>query len=110
MVGTARRAPLPTLRIPSFPAQRRQSDPGGVEAAIDGENLPGDVACAVATQEKYRLRQFLFEAVTIERNGAVIVGADFRRVHGFGQRRLDPAWRNRVDANAERGQLDGELL
>jgi hypothetical protein len=37
-------APLHFLPIPSFATQRRQSDSGGVEAAIDGENLSGDVA------------------------------------------------------------------
>jgi hypothetical protein len=32
------------LPVPSFAAQCRQADAGGVEAAIDGENLPRDVA------------------------------------------------------------------
>jgi hypothetical protein len=32
------------LTIPSLAAQRRQADAGGVEAAIDGENLPRDIA------------------------------------------------------------------
>ena len=59
-------------------AQRRQADAGGIEAAIDRENLPGDVARAVAAQEEHRLRQFLFEAVAVERDRVVIVGADFR--------------------------------
>ena len=43
----AKSAALPTLHflpIPSFATQRRQSDSGRVEAAIDGENLSGDVA------------------------------------------------------------------
>src|SRR5712672_474013 len=60
------------LPVASLAAQRRQSDAGGVEAAIYGENLPGDVAGAVAAQEKHRLRQFLLEAVAVERNGVVI--------------------------------------
>jgi hypothetical protein len=32
------------LPVPSFAAQCRQADAGGVEATIDGENLPRDVA------------------------------------------------------------------
>ena len=32
------------LTVPSLAAQRRQPDAGGVEAAIDGEDLPRDVA------------------------------------------------------------------
>src|SRR4051812_10389243 len=74
--GHGASAPLPTLRIlPVAPraAQRRQADAGGIKTAVDGEDLPGDVACTIAAQEEDRLRQFLLEAVTIERNGVVIV-------------------------------------
>jgi hypothetical protein len=66
------------LAVPSLAAQRRQSDSGGIEAAIYGQNLSGDVAGAVAAQEEHRFRQFFFEAVAVERDRVVIVGADFR--------------------------------
>src|SRR6266446_1252360 len=66
------------LSVPSLATQRRQSDAGGVEAAVDRENLPCDVARAVAAQEEHRLCQFFFEAVAVERDRVVIVGADLR--------------------------------
>src|SRR5579863_1997653 len=69
-----------TLFASSRAAQRRQADAGGIEAAIDGQNLSGDVTCAVAAQEEHRLRQFLLEAVAVERDRVVIVGTDFRAV------------------------------
>src|SRR5258708_35878425 len=53
MVGTARRAPLPTLRIPSLVAERRQSDASGVDAAIGRANLAGYVAKCDSTDVKY---------------------------------------------------------
>src|SRR5258707_4830712 len=71
------------LPVPSLAAQGRQSDAGGVEAAIDGENLPRDVAGAVAAQKEHGFRQLFFEAVAVERNRVVIVGTDFRRVNRF---------------------------
>src|SRR5262245_38333348 len=89
------------LPVPPLPAQRRQADAGRIKTAVDGEDLSGDVARSVAAQEEDRLRQFLFQAVAIERNGVVIVGADFRRVHGFRHRGLDRTRRDRVDADAE---------
>jgi hypothetical protein len=46
------------LSVTREAAQRRQSDAGRIEAAIDGENLAGDIACPVAAQEKHRFRQF----------------------------------------------------
>jgi hypothetical protein len=82
-------------------AQRRQSDAGGIEATIDGEHLPRNVACTIAAQKEYRLGQLFFQPVTIERNGVVIIGSDFRRVDGFGHRGLDWTWRHTVDADAE---------
>jgi hypothetical protein len=36
--------PFWNLTVPSLAAQCRQPDAGGVEAAIDGEDLPRDVA------------------------------------------------------------------
>ena len=92
-----------------FAAQRRQADAGGVEAAIDRQDLSGDVAGAIAAQEEPRPRVPL-EAVAVERNSVVIVGADFRGVHRLGHRGLDRSRRDGIDANAERGQFDGELL
>ena len=93
-----------------FAAQRRQADAGGIETAVDGEDLSGDVAGTIAAQEEDRFRQFLLEAVAIERNGVVIVGADFRRMHLLRHRGFDRAGRHRVDANAERSQFDRELF
>ena len=93
--ATGIRAPLPVL---AFPAQRRQADTGSVEAAVDGEQLPGDIACALAAQEEDRIRQFFLEAIAIERNGVVIVGADRRRMHRLGHRGIDRPRRHRVDA------------
>src|SRR5579872_2055008 len=87
-----------TLVIPSRTAQRGQSDAGGIKAAIDGKNLAGDVTCALAAQKKYRLRQLFLEAITIERDRVVIVGADFRRVDRFGHGRVHRTRRNGVDA------------
>src|SRR6478735_6741090 len=98
------------LSVPSFTAQCRQADAGGIEAAIDRQSLSRDVAGAITAEEEYRVRQFLFEPVAVERNRIVIVGADFRGMDRFCHRGLDRAWRDAVDANAERGQLDGELL
>src|SRR5882757_425351 len=62
------------LSIPSLAAQRRQADAGRVKTAVDGEDLPGDVARTIAAQEEHRFREFLFQAVTVERNGVVVVG------------------------------------
>src|SRR3954447_18742489 len=98
------------LPVPPRAAQCRQADAGGVETAVDGEDLSGDVAGAIAAQEEDRFRQFLLEAVTIQRNGVVIVGADFRRVNLLRHRGLDRAGRHGVDANAERCQFDRELF
>src|SRR5882757_9452146 len=98
------------LPIAPLAAQRRQSDAGGIETAIDSENLPGDIARAVAAQKEHRFRQLFFEAIAIERNGVMIVGADLRRVHRLRHRGLDRSRCYAVDADAERGQFDGELL
>src|SRR5215475_13111668 len=68
------------LSIPPRATQRWQPDSCCIEAPIDGENLTGNVAGALATQKKDRFREFLFQSVAIEWNGVVIVGADFRRV------------------------------
>src|SRR5689334_3820783 len=78
-----------SLSVPAFTAQRRQSDAGGIETAVDRENLPGDVARPLAAQEEDGLRQFLFEAIAIERDRIVIIGADLRCVHGFRHRSVD---------------------
>src|SRR5437773_4398058 len=86
--------------VPSLAAQRRQADAGGVETAVDGQNLPGDVAGALAAQEEYRFRQFLLQAVAVERNGVVIIGADLRRMYRLRHRGLDRAGRDAVDADA----------
>src|SRR6202012_5704751 len=98
------------LAVPPLAAQRRQADAGGIKTAIDGKNLARDVAGAIAAQKENRLRQFLLEAVTIERNRVVIVGADFRGVDRLGHRGFDRPGCYAIDANAERGELDGELL
>src|SRR4030081_2091362 len=95
--GSIRGAPL---RISPIPAQRRQADAGGVEAAVDAENLPGDVAGAIAAQKEHRLRQLLLEAVAVERNRGVIIGADLRGVNLPGHRGLDRAGCDAVDADA----------
>src|SRR5689334_22044990 len=62
-------------------AQGRQADAGGIEAAVDRQNLACNIARAIAAQEEDGFRQLLFKAVTVERNRVVIVGTDFRRVH-----------------------------
>src|SRR5712672_2349074 len=89
------------LAVPSDAAQRRQSDAGGIKTAIDGENLSGDVAGAVAAQKEHRLRQLFFETVTVERDRVVIVGADFGGVNGFRHRGLDRAGCDAIDPNTE---------
>src|SRR5712671_7514666 len=89
------------LAVSSVAAQRRQSDAGGIKTAIDGENLSGDVAGAVAAQEEHRLRQLFLETVTIEQDRVVIVGANLRRMDGFRHRGLDRAGCDTIDPNAE---------
>src|SRR5580704_18000750 len=91
-------------------AQRRQSDAGGIKTAIDRQDLSGDVARSVRAQEQDGLRQFLLKAVAVERDGVVIVGTDFRRMYGLGHRSIDRAWRDAIDADAERGEFHRELL
>ena len=68
------------LPVAAFSAQRRQSDAGGLEAAVHAQHLSGDVARAVAAQEEDRFGEFFFQAIAIERNGVVIIGADRRGV------------------------------
>src|ERR1700730_17188448 len=91
-------------------AQRRQSDAGGIKTTVDRQDLPGDVARSVGTQEQDGLRQCLLKAVTVERDGVVIIGTDFRRMYGLGHRGIDRTGRDAVDADAEGGELHGELL
>src|SRR5581483_11706522 len=77
-----------TLMCPSSvsppAAQRRQPNARGIEPAVDREHLAGNVARAVAAEKEDGLRQLLFKAVAVERDGIVIVGADVRRVHRLG--------------------------
>src|ERR1700722_17868307 len=94
LAGRAKSSPVSSLAT-----QGRQSDAGGVEAAIDGEDLPRDVACTIAAQKEHGLRQFFLEAVTVERNGVVIVGADLWRVNRFRHRGLDRPGSDAVDAD-----------
>src|SRR5579863_2067075 len=99
-----------TLTITPGAAQGRQSDAGGVEAAIDGENLSGDVARTIAAQEEHGLRQLFFEAVPVERDRVMIVGADFRAMDRFRHCGVDRARGDAIDADAERSQFDRELF
>src|SRR5215467_3214828 len=91
-------------------AQCRQPDAGGIKAAIDRQHLSGDVARAVAAEEKNGFRQLVFKAVAVERDRIVIVSADLRRVHGPGHGGVDRTRRNRVDPDAGRRQFHRELL
>src|SRR3954470_14488365 len=59
-------------RIPPLPAQRRQPDARRIESAVDREHLARDIARPPAAQEIHRLRQFLFQPVTVERYSVVI--------------------------------------
>ena len=70
---------------------------------------PGDVARALAAQEEDHFRQFLFQAVAVERHVVVIVLADLRRVHRLRHRGIDRTGRDRVDADVQRSKL-GRLL
>src|SRR5690242_715030 len=79
-------------------AQGRQPNAGRIEPAINGQNLSGDVACAITAQKKDGLGQFLFKPVAVERDRIVIVGADFRGVHGFRHRCVNRSGRDAVDA------------
>ena len=65
------------LRIPPLAPQRRQTDAGGIEAAIHRQHLAGDVARLVAAQEADRVGELRLEAVAVERDMVVIVGPDF---------------------------------
>src|SRR5262249_50565590 len=98
------------LSAASHAAQRRQANAGRIKATIDGENLPGDVACAIAAEKKYRFRQLFLQAVPVEGDRAVIVGADFRAMDGLCHRRVDRAGCHAIDAYAERSQFDRELF
>src|SRR5579872_6049269 len=77
------------LSVAAGTAQRRQPDAGRIEAAINGENLAGDVARPVAAKEEHRLGQFFLEAVAVERDPVLVVGADFTAVNRFGLRGVD---------------------
>src|SRR5579864_7241562 len=89
------------LSVASPAAQGRQSDAGRIEAAIDGKNLSGNVARPVAAKEEDRLGQLLLEAVAVDRDRIVIVGADFPAVNRFRHRGVDRSRRHAVDADAE---------
>src|SRR6201996_8623651 len=75
--------------VPPLAAQGRQPDAGRIEAAIDGQDLSGDVARAIAAEEEDGLRQFLFEPVPVERDRIVIVGPDLGGMHRLRHRGLD---------------------
>lgn len=90
--------------------QRRQSNARGIKSAVDRQDLTSDVACAVAAQKEDGLCQFFFKAITVERNGVVIIGADGRRVHGLGHGGIDRPRRHAIDTDAERGEFHRELL
>src|SRR5262249_6095572 len=77
-------------------AQRFEADAGGIETAIDRQDLPRDVARTFAAQEEDRLRELLFQAVAVERDRVVIVGADVRRMHRLGHRGVDRTRRDAV--------------
>src|SRR5881394_2659674 len=77
-----------TSAVSPLPAQRRQTNAGGVKTAVDGEDLSRDVTRALAAQEEDRCRQLLFQPIAVERDRVVIVGADFRRVYGLCHRGL----------------------
>src|SRR6516164_1967339 len=72
--------------VSSLAAQGRQADAGRIEAPIDREDLPGDVAGAVAAQKVDGFGEFVFKAVAVEGNRIVIVGADLGSVHLFRHR------------------------
>src|SRR4051794_35976082 len=67
--------PARCLPVPPLAAQRRQADARRIEAAIDGQNLSGDVARSFRAQEVDGFGEFPFQAVAVERNGVVIIGA-----------------------------------
>src|SRR3569832_160897 len=96
--------------VSSCSAQCRQADPGRIEATIDGENLASDVARAVAAEKINGFSQFFLKAVPVERDRIVIIGADFGTVNLFRHRGVDRSWRYAIDANAELGEFDRQLL
>src|SRR6202012_758008 len=98
------------LPVSALASERRQADAGRIKTAVDGKDLSGDVAGTVAAQEEDRFRQFFFEAIAVERDRVMIVGTDFRRVNRLCHGGVDRAGRDGVDTNAERGQVDRELL
>jgi len=53
--------PYPTIRSFRSPRSVGSPMPACIKSAIDGENLPGDVACAIAAQENNGFRQFFLE-------------------------------------------------
>src|SRR4051794_10683830 len=102
--------PAPCLPVPPLAAQRRQADARRIEAAIDGQNLSGDVAGSFRAQEVDGFGEFLFQAVAVERDGVVIVGADLPGVHLLRHRGVDRPRCDRVDTDVEGRELDRELL
>src|ERR1700753_112781 len=78
-----------TLAVSSRAPQCRQTYAGRIKAAIDGKNLAGDVVRAVTAKKIHRLRQFVFEAVTVERDRVVVVGTDLGAVDRLRHRGID---------------------
>src|SRR4051812_43834333 len=56
------------LSIPHLRPQRRQTDAGGIEPAVNAEYLARNVARALAGEKINCFRQFLFQAVAVERH------------------------------------------
>src|SRR3954462_13879159 len=102
-------SPDPALTIASGPPQGRQSNAGGVEPAVDGQDVSGDVTRALAAEKEDGFRQFLLQPVAIERDCIMIVGADLRRMHGLRHCGIDRTGSYAVDADPERGEFHREL-
>src|ERR1700722_9883668 len=108
--GRSRPKHATPLTVAALRAQRRQANAGRLEAALDRERLPGDVACAIAAQEEDCFGELLLQAVAVERNGVVISGADLRRMDRLRHGGIDRTWRDGIDPDAKRREFDRLLL
>ena len=84
--------------------------PAASNPAVHRQKLAVDIARLVGTEEADRRGDLRFQAVAVERDGVVVVGADLRRVHGLRHRRVDRARRNGVDPDAEAAEFHRLLL
>src|SRR5215203_2878283 len=90
-----RREPKPAQRTEQRPTRSLPHHAGGEEAAVDAEDLAGDVARALVVEEEGDDgRDFLGPGITAERHPALEGAAVFGRMEGAHHRGVDGPRRN----------------